>query len=225
MKKIRSIILTVVMAGLMLVPFLVQASGNLTISTDVFNERCTVTAFFENSANMQASIELIPSNVNKEELNVSSDALKEALSKVTFFDQLKCDSKGSVTFDFPVKSSGEYVVRVQSMTNMDDVLEEEVDFVTFSDAEIVWNNLVSDPEYYLPKLLKILNEEDELVLSMVSNDMLLSEIKGYGSIGNFTKENADILIAKIKTDCENIVFLSEVLNEIKNTENTTENHK
>lgn len=220
MKKINFLI-SVMVVIMMLASVAVQASGSLTVTTDVFTGIITVSTTFGTCPNEPVSLEIIPADVTKEELIVSSDALQTSLGKITYFKQTNADSYGHASFTFPLKNSGEYLVRTHAMSNIGDAVEQVVDYVTPSDASEVWDNLVSNPSENLPVLLKILDVRDALVLSMASDENLIHEIEGYSSIGSFTKENVNSLIAKIKSDCEDITFLRNVLAEIDNAGNTT----
>lgn len=222
MKRIKFYVSVAVIIGLMLVSLGVQASGDMTVANDVFTGICTVSASFENGKNDPVSIEVIPSDVNREELNVSSDALDIALSKITYFNQTNANSNGNATFTFPLKTSGEYIFRVHSMNNSGDALEKTADVISLSDATSVWNAIISSPSDNLPLLLEILNVTDETILNMKADKDLLLAIKSYTHPGEFTRLNADALISKIKSECEAIILLRDVLNQIKNISNTTQ---
>lgn len=221
MKKFKVFISVIALVTLMLVSFGVQASGNLSVTHDIFTGRLTVTASFDGCTNEPVSVEVIPSNVDVSELSISSDALQASLQKITYLKHTISNSSGKVSLEFPLKESGEYRVRVHSMTTAGDAIEKSVDVTSLSDATVIWEGLVSSPSENLPALLEILDVNDELILSFKSDSDLLSLIGEYDSIGSFTRENADALIAKIKSDCEDITLLKNVLSQIRNA-NTTQ---
>lgn len=222
MKKIKLVALVVTLVVLMLVPLGVQASGSLNVDADVFTGICSITASFDDCSNEPVSLEIIPADINSADLVVSSDALQSALQKITYLKTNMSNESGVANFEVLLKNTGTYTVRVHSMNTRGAVTEENIDIVSFSDAQLVWNNLVSSPAQNLPVLLEILNVTDELVLSYKSDADLMSLIGDYESIGSFTKENASALIARIKSDCADLTLLRDVLSQIKNAVNTTQ---
>ncbi|MBQ4630689.1 MAG: S-layer homology domain-containing protein [Clostridia bacterium] len=221
MKKIKHFVSVIALVALMLVSFEVQASGNMSVTYDVFTGVCLATASFDGCADEPVSIEVIPGDVDASELSISADDLQSSLQKITYLNLTTSNSSGKASFEFPLEESGKYIVRVHSMTNAGDAIEKTVDVTSLSDATERWEGLVSSPAENLPALLEILDVNDELILSLESDSELMSLIAEYDSIGDFTKQNADLLIAKIKSDCEDIVLLRDVLSQIKNA-NTTQ---
>lgn len=222
MKKFKLFVSVIALVTLMLVPFGVQASGNLSVTHDVFTGTCSVTASFDGCADEPVSIEVISSNVDVNELSISSDALQSSLQKITYLKHTISNSSGKTSLEFPLKESGEYVVRVHSMSNRGVAVEKTLDFISLSDATAIWEGLLSSPSENLPALLEILDVNDELILSFKSDSDLLSLIGEYDNIGSFTKENADAVIAKIKSDCEDITLLRNVLSQVKNAQNISQ---
>lgn len=222
MKKSKLFIVMAVFVSVMLVSFGVQASGSITVVNDVFTGVCTATASYKDAINEHVSIEVIPADVDKSELYATSDSLHVVLGQIVYFNQANSNSTGTVNFEFPLRTSGKYTVRVHSMKNKGEAIQKNIDVVSLSDATAVWNGLVSSPADNLPELLEILGESDELILSMADDADLHSAIKKYSLLGAFTKENANTLISNIKSDCEAITFLRTVLNKIKSASNTTQ---
>lgn len=216
MKKFKLFASVIALVTLMLVSFGVQASGNLSVTHDVFTGICTVTASFDACTDEPVSIEVIPGDVDASELSISADDLQSSLQKITYLNLTTSNSSGKASFEFPLEESGKYIVRVHSMTTTGEAIEKSIDVTSLGDATEIWENLILLPAENLPALLEILDVNDELILSFESDSELLSLIAEYDSIGNFTKENADLLIARIKSDCENITLLKNVLSQIRN---------
>ena len=222
MVKRKILISVAVLIAMMLASVGVQASSGMTVTTDIFSGVCKVVARFDAGADKPASLEIIPSTLDKSELNTSNNDLQDALKLITYADQNNCNSDGTVSFSFKLSSSDTYLIRVRSMKSGEAILTETVDYISLGDIENIWNNLILNPYDNLSKFLEIFEVKDETLLSMSKDDVLMNAISSYDSLGEYNKDNVDAFILKVKSESNNISFLRSVLSEIKSANNTTE---
>lgn len=224
--KIKNIIISAISAlCLTLAPFAANAADAFTVKTDVFNNSVILEAEFSRYKNTPVSIQIIPQDFDVSTLSDTTDpsTAEAAKANVTYFNQLTSDSSGNISLTGQlVTVSGTYTIRLLPINLIGTALEKDFEFVTYTDAQTYWDALVGSPAANLSPLLTALNVTDELVLSMTSEPLLHDKISDYGSIGAFTKPNADALLERIKNDCNDVKLIKKVLSSIKNVGNNSQ---
>ncbi len=220
MKNMKIFITVISVLIVMLVSFGAQASGNPDITKNIISGELIVNATFDGCINDPVFIQIVPGDTDIDAM----DDIAYGLSKTVYIDQKNSDASGNAVFNilFGKYESGNYIVRVHSMTNPGMVSDKHFQHVALNDVKNAWNNLTISPKENLSLILDACGCGDEQILSFRSDSVLLEYISDYGNIGELNSDNFDTLINRIKVDCENITIFRDAMKKIEKAENYSE---
>lgn len=219
MKIIKVLIATFSAAAMLLASFGTLAACNVDVSQDIFTGDVTIIARFDKSIDEAASLQIVPFDTD---IKAMAD-ISYGLSELVYLNQKNIDSSGNVVFVVPFSGdSGKYIVRVHSVTNIGDASEKLLKYFNSDELKNAWDNLAASPEDNFGLILEASGCKDELILSFKNDKALFDCISAYEDIGEFNSENLNVLLTRIKADCQNILTFKTAAEKIKKADNVSE---
>ena len=219
MKIIKVLIATFSAAAMLLASFGALAACNVDVSQDIFTGDITIIARFDKSIDEAASLQIVPLDTD---IKAMAD-ISYGLSELVYLNQKNIDSSGNVVFVVPFSGdSGKYIVRVHSVTNIGDASEKFLKYFNSDELKNAWDNLAASPEDNFGLILEASGCKDELILSFKNDKALFDCISAYEDVGEFNSENLNVLLTRIKADCQNILTFKTAAEKIKKADNVSE---
>lgn len=220
MKKIKILISIIVVITVLLASYGTLAAGNLTVDYGMFTGNLKVSVNFDKSKEEPVFVQIVPADAD---ISAMSD-IAYGLSQTVYVDQKNSDTYGNCVFDIPFGkvTTGDYIVRVHSMTYPGVAIEKPLKHVSLEDLKNAWTDLTRTPQISLNFILDAIECSDEVILSFKNDASLFERISAYDNIGEFNQENFNALLKKIKSDCESIITFRDALKIIASSENYSE---